>query len=365
MTGRMRTASWIRLAVTLGLVVAAGSARSQDVETSTNRDKVNDQSSVTSAGHRERQRSADDDVTPATQKANRWQRFKNGIWPFRPKGEHVNANDASGSKASGFGQGSAEAKVPPADDGSQNTKSKAKATPAPEERRVRWLLGRDVKFAPGEDTEDDHFGPWAPQEDSAVSPAEFSAPQDKTPLPDLPPIPPGSIPGAQDIRDGFVNGQIPRDSPTSFDPQQPTTPDRADQPLTPEAIDAATQNLATEDSAQSQREPYGFCKRFLRGYPRLVLWFPNYLGPPRKGGPSLYGGELDDTETYRAGERSGGGGYEPPDAPRRAPPSPWDSPPFPTSEYQGYPLIGVPMNPTEDPIQKALLLGPYGDAIRG
>ncbi len=31
-----------------------------------------------------------------------------------------------------------------------------------------------------------------------------------------------------------------------------------------------------------------------------------------------------------------------PEAPRRAPPSPFNDPPFPVSEYQGYPLIGVP-----------------------
>ncbi len=47
-----------------------------------------------------------------------------------------------------------------------------------------------------------------------------------------------------------------------------------------------------------------------------------------------------------------------------SPPSPWDSPPFPVSEYQGYPLIGVPQNPTEDPLQKAFLLGPNGDAYQ-
>ena len=51
----------------------------------------------------------------------------------------------------------------------------------------------------------------------------------------------------------------------------------------------------------------------------------------------------------------------PPGARRRVP---WDSPPFPTSEYQGYPLIGVPPSATEDPMQKALLLGPFGDEIR-
>ena len=61
---------------------------------------------------------------------------------------------------------------------------------------------------------------------------------------------------------------------------------------------------------------------------------------------------------------SGGGGYESPDVPRRAPPSPWDSPPFPSSEYQGYPLIGVPPSSNEDPMQKALLLGPHGDWFR-
>src|SRR5262249_31360487 len=35
-------------------------------------------------------------------------------------------------------------------------------------------------------------------------------------------------------------------------------------------------------------------------------------------------------------------GEEEPEKPRRALPSPWDAPPFPNSEYQGYPLIGVP-----------------------
>jgi Putative beta-barrel porin-2, OmpL-like. bbp2 len=39
---------------------------------------------------------------------------------------------------------------------------------------------------------------------------------------------------------------------------------------------------------------------------------------------------------------------------RRALPSPWDSPPFPGSEYQGYPIIGVPPDTTEWPLMKAL-----------
>jgi hypothetical protein len=39
---------------------------------------------------------------------------------------------------------------------------------------------------------------------------------------------------------------------------------------------------------------------------------------------------------------------------RRAMPSPFDSPPFPGSEYQGYPLIGVPVDNTMWPLMKAI-----------
>jgi len=127
---------------------------------------------------------------------------------------------------------------------------------------------------------------------------------------------------------------------------------------------AVPEPSVAEVTTGSQREPYGLGKRFLRGYPRLVLWFPRLLGPPREGGPTLNGEDLENRETFRAGETGGGGGYESTTSPRRVPPSPWDSPPFPVSEYQGYPLIGVPPNPNEDPLQKALYLGPYGDAIK-
>ena len=121
----------------------------------------------------------------------------------------------------------------------------------------------------------------------------------------------------------------------------------------PEVAEALAESVAGQ--SQTEREPYSLPKRFLRGYPTLILWFPELLGPPRASDSK--------TEDLRAGERSGGGGYET-DEPRRAPPSPWHSPPFPTSEYQGYPLIGVPPNGTEDPMQKALLLGPHGDWLR-
>ena len=49
----------------------------------------------------------------------------------------------------------------------------------------------------------------------------------------------------------------------------------------------------------------------------------------------------------------------PPATRRAALPSPWSSPPFPTSEYQG-PTIGVPPSDSVYPLMKALLRRPAG-----
>jgi hypothetical protein len=48
---------------------------------------------------------------------------------------------------------------------------------------------------------------------------------------------------------------------------------------------------------------------------------------------------------------------------RRALPSPWDSPPFPGSEYQGYPLIGVPPDTARWPLMKAIQGSGPGDFL--
>jgi hypothetical protein len=62
--------------------------------------------------------------------------------------------------------------------------------------------------------------------------------------------------------------------------------------------------------------------------------------------------------------KTGTGQAEEPEPPRRALPSPWPSPPFPNSEYQGYPLIGVPESTTVYPFMKALYGGPHGEEIK-
>jgi hypothetical protein len=53
-----------------------------------------------------------------------------------------------------------------------------------------------------------------------------------------------------------------------------------------------------------------------------------------------------------------------PEKPRRHPPEPWSSPPFPTHEYQGYPLIGVPPESHDYPLMKALEGTRTGDWLK-
>ena len=53
-----------------------------------------------------------------------------------------------------------------------------------------------------------------------------------------------------------------------------------------------------------------------------------------------------------------------PEPARRALPAPWDSPPYPSSEYQGSPLIGVPVGTKEYPLMKALGGTSLGEVMR-
>ena len=89
----------------------------------------------------------------------------------------------------------------------------------------------------------------------------------------------------------------------------------------------------------SEEQNLPFHKRFFQGYPALVLWFPKHIPKPPEE-------------------------PEEPEPARRAPPSPWDSPPFPMSEYQGYPLIGVPPGTIVDPFMRAVYSGPWGEEVK-
>jgi hypothetical protein len=64
------------------------------------------------------------------------------------------------------------------------------------------------------------------------------------------------------------------------------------------------------------------------------------------------------------GNGNGDGNQEATPEYRRAMPSLWSSPPFPGSEYQGYPLIGVPPSTSVYPFMKGVYAMPCGDAIK-
>ncbi len=116
-------------------------------------------------------------------------------------------------------------------------------------------------------------------------------------------------------------------------------------PFTPGGEPTSFQEVATYAQTPnaalrvSEQQMLPFHKRFFQGYPALVTWFPKHIPAPPE--------EPDEPEPAR-----------------RSPPSPWDSPPFPGSEYQGYPLIGVPAGTIVDPFMKAVNSGPWGEAVK-
>jgi hypothetical protein len=143
---------------------------------------------------------------------------------------------------------------------------------------------------------------------------------------------------------------------------------------------------ATNGDCAHCEEHYGFCKRFLRGYPTLVDWFPCCLGKKEEkktddkngdkknddsgekkngDGGDKKNGDSGDKKNGNGGDKQNGNNDEEqkPEY-RRALPAPFNSPPFPTGEYQGFPLIGVPPSDTVYPLMGAIYGGPWGEEIK-
>src|SRR5262245_15880943 len=109
-------------------------------------------------------------------------------------------------------------------------------------------------------------------------------------------------------------------------PRLPTQPDKAST-----TTSAVTQqdNSEAANSASTDKEPHSG-----------ENGFADFIKPKREDGGFLYRFYKAYHEQFFPPKKENGA--EEPEKPRRALPSPWDAPPFPTSEYQGYPLIGVP-----------------------
>jgi hypothetical protein len=92
--------------------------------------------------------------------------------------------------------------------------------------------------------------------------------------------------------------------------------------------------------------------------------FADFIKPKREEGGCLF--RLYKVYYDEFFPAKNGNEAEEEEKPRRALPSPWDSPPFPGSEFQGYPIIGVPPDYTNWPIMKALYGAdtPFTEAIK-
>jgi hypothetical protein len=138
----------------------------------------------------------------------------------------------------------------------------------------------------------------------------------------------------------------PPQSPYSHVLAGPISQPPEKQPSAPAPAPAVEESKPAEAATASETAPAdsgGFLKRFLQGYPALPVWFPNWLGKPEKK------------------DENGG---EEPESPRRALPAPLPSPPMPSGEWQGYPLIGVPPDSTVYPLMGAIYGGRWGDEIK-
>ena len=344
------TALWTCIVLVLCLATVAARAQSQEPESTDDHGKTPDRTSGAHADQKKSRTGSLEESAPPKSEPSRWERLRDSISPFRPKRQSSDTGDRARNDLISRGrlatQGNSKAAEVPA--------RKPKSSQPQDESRRRWLIGKYVRYAPGEDPNSPDYD--GAKQDDSVSRATYSKVQEPTQLPSLDPLSrpspnaPGNITGAPDAT------PLPP-GPTAVLPTP--VPPSPDQPDASEPGAAAIEPIIAALNTEYEREPYNLCKRWLRGYPFLVEWFPKHLGPPRKTA-----GADSEEETFARVNGPAVVDMSRPGAPRRSPPSPWDSPPFPGSEYQGYPLIGTPMNPSEDPLQQALLRGPFGDAIR-
>src|SRR5262249_22471768 len=133
------------------------------------------------------------------------------------------------------------------------------------------------------------------------------------------------------------------------------------------AAPATSAVVSCNEASPALREDSCFLKRFLKGYPTLVEWFPKCLGKKEEKKEEKKEDKKNDDAKKKeetCGTKTGTDSEDSTAKYRRALPAPFNSPPFPTAEYQGFPLIGVPPSDSVYPLMGAIYGGPCGDAIK-
>lgn len=146
-------------------------------------------------------------------------------------------------------------------------------------------------------------------------------------------------------------------------PETAQTVNPSSKAIEPEKEPKSGENGFVEFLKPKRGDDGGFPYRFYKAY-HEQFFPPKSNGNDTKkdsGNEKKENGEKKDN----GNNAKNGNGAEEQEPQRRGMPSPWDSPPFPGSEYQGYPLLGVPApDPGAYPFMKALYGGPCGDAIK-
>ncbi len=257
-----------RLGVACCVVMAVASAQAQEA---TAPSQARDATSPGSSGS---VRTKDTQVQPRPadsaqprREASRWERFRNSIRPFRARSDRESSSTG--------------------------------------EKR-RSLLGEKIVYGPGQEPELPDFSPMTRDSDSSVARTRRNIAQEPPP-----PIVPSGVAGPRGLPNAVGNGDNPSNAVPPIEALPMPTPEQPGEngPDEPALEAAVAGPEESQSESESEREYYSLPKRFLRGYPTLVLWFPELLGPLRESDRTA----RDDE--HRAGERSGGGGYETDEAP--------------------------------------------------
>ena len=267
------TMHWTCIVLVLCLATAAARGQSQEPGSTDDHGKTPARTSGAHSDQRKRRTGSVEESAPPERELSRWERLRDSISPFRPKRTSSDTGDPARNDLIGRGrlatQGNSKTAEVPA--------RKPKSSQPQDESRKRWLIGKYVRYAPGKDPNSPDYD--GAKEDDSVSRATYSSVQEPTQLPSLDPLsrPSGNAPS--NIAGGADSTALPPGQTAVL----PTpVPPSAAQPGPSEPGAAALEPIISALDTEYEREPYNLCKRWLRGYPFLVEWFPKHLGPPRK-----------------------------------------------------------------------------------
>jgi hypothetical protein len=161
------------LVVAFCLVVVQSAPAAQEPEPNDDQTARSERSAGSSRAAKTGSAAASQKPSPPPAKGSRWERLRDSVWPFRAKGQGPNSGTPAQSGSSGDGPRDSSAKNNSKVIAALTRKTSAEPTSTREQPRTRWLVGRDIRYAPGVDP-DSPPSPGA-EADPSLSQASHSA----------------------------------------------------------------------------------------------------------------------------------------------------------------------------------------------